>query len=193
MKPVDDAAPRRPSQCPYEPVGARFALRSQSFRPVSAALDAELIIQRKTARSSRRLSFTLRRSASIVPVTPIMAPASVTLDPPIGHPMSMPMGMHTMPLDPNVAVTRPVPVSRRPFPSRPDDRDHFVAWRRRGDTDVNVRCRGRRRDTGRERTRCDTEGKQRIALIHLSVLADCMATVSQQSRSLLIGSGRMST
>jgi len=191
VEPGDDAAPRGPSQCPYEPVGARFALRSQSFRPLSAALDAERIIQRKTARSSRRLSFALRRSASIVPVTPIMAPASVTLYPPIGHPMSVPAGMDTMPFDPDVAVTRPVPVSRRPFPSRPDDRDHFVAWRRRGNTDVNV-CGGRRRDTGCERARCQAEGKQRVALDHVLVLADCTAAVSQQSRSLLIGSGRMS-
>ena len=130
-------------------------------------------------------------SASLVPVAPVAVPASVTLDPSIRYPMPVPVGPHAMALDPDISVPRPVPVSRRPLPSRPDHWNHLVSRRGWCDTHVDV-CRRRRGNPGCERARCKTEGKQRVALVHVLVLADCTAAVLQQSRPLRIGFARMS-
>ena len=93
---------------------------------------------KKRRGTPRRFVTCQTRSASIVPVPVLPTPASVAFHPAVGNPVCVAVRMYTVTLHPDVSSTAPIPVSRRPLPPRPNDRNGLVTWRRRRDPDIYV-------------------------------------------------------
>lgn len=157
MKPVTTCSEKLCSQCTMpRPVGrlstrasrlARASVR-RGFKESSAQRRAEDAVpdHTKKRRGTPRRFVACQTRSAIVPVPVLPTPASVAFHPAVGNPVCVAVRMYTVTLHPDVSSTAPIPVSRRPLPSRSNDWNGLVTWRRRRDPDVHV---------GRDRG-CDT-------------------------------------
>ncbi len=151
-----------------------FACADRRCRP-----PASPIIQRKTARPKSRAvpDDGERTSVTVVPVTSIHPPPPAAFHPAMRHPMAIAVRPDTMPLDPDIAASVPVPVARCPPPSATCCGNGLVPRRGRRDTNIDLRRR-RCSNTSRDKSCCNAKRNHRISEAHSAILIKVIVTGS---------------